>query len=648
MSITNKCIHNNTKNSGNVQSTTTAECRCFDGNGTSINDNDAIIDSTTDHNDTASTTTTTTKTHNNHYDNFGNYQPYRIRYTAEQVQIYQSHVPTDASTESEMGTRPELHADICKTTNGRKTDSNDNNNKVIVVDPSHYQPMGTWTLRQINDQRRQHSFAGTWQPNSIRHSLPYLTHGEGIYLYSLDAIERDEEIAEDKEDNSGSNDCNDTLSNFVLPTVKGTKRYIDWTSQAVCANLGHSIPQQILSATIQQMQTIPYIYSGLGVTEIRIRLNALLNESILPEPLVVAVYPNSGAEANEAGILLARRYTQRTKILSLYRSYHGATFMASSVTGDYRRWYNEPYQQQYDNTADTHFVSSSSSHQFLKAFHPFPLFFQYSGTTPSEQVISALHMLEEQIIHEGPYNIASIVMESIIGAGGCCIYPSQYIHGIRAICNKYGILLHFDEIMVGFGRTGMMFGFQHYHNVVPDIVTAAKGITCAYVPLSMMACRKDILDHFETIPLGWGSTYESHPVALATAYETIKYILQNNTLQHVQSVSSTFRSEMERLAAIHPCIKQYRAIGLFGCFDVHDMDGYHPKLPCEDGNESTGNVEAYQKYIRAYDDNGLIGLHRYPHIHCAPPLIISNDELYDGFQRLHQALLVLDDALGYH
>ena len=502
--------------------------------------------------------------------------------------------------------------------------------------------MGTWSLSQIQKKRQQHSFAGTWQPNSIRHTLPYITHGSGIYLYALIPRKEGEEEEEDEDENKRNND---NLSN--LSTAREMKRrvYIDWTSQAVCANLGHSIPQQILNATIQQMQTIPYIYSGLGITEIRIRINALLNEYILPDPLVVAVYPNSGAEANEAGILLARRYTQRTKILSLYRSYHGATPIASSVTGDYRRWYNEPYQQ-YDSHC------TSSSNQFVKAFHPFPLFFQHAGTTRSEQVISALHMLEEQIIQEGPCNIASIVMESIIGAGGCCIYPVQYIQGIRAICNKYGILLHFDEIMVGFGRTGRMFGFQHYHNVIPDIVTVAKGITCAYVPLSMMACRKDILDHFETVPLGWGSTYESHPVALATAYETIKYLLQNNIVQHVQTVALTFRNEMERLATIHPCIKQYRAIGLFGCFDVHDNNGCHPKLPYQttnttDCSSNDCNMEAYQKYIKAYDDNGLIGLHRYPHIHCAPPLIISDDELHDGFQRLHQALLVLDDALGF-
>jgi taurine--2-oxoglutarate transaminase len=527
-----------------------------------------------------------------------NYLPWKLRQNLEQQKLdccrvkEQSHLSASSSLSSFNESDPIF------------TEANDDDHPT-VLDPAHLQPLGSWSSSQIEHSRQCHPFCMTWVPNHMRHSLPCITHGEGVFLYGA-------------------------------ATDSGTpKQYLDWTSQAVCANLGHSIPNQIVQGVLRQMERVPYVYGGLAVTEVRIRLNALLNEYVLPKPLCVAVYPSSGAEANEAGIVLAQRYTGRTKIISFYRSYHGGKGYASAVTGDPRRWYNP------SNNVCGGSVSLSST--FIKAFHPFPLFFQHRGATSAEQVSSALLMLEELICYEGHQTVASIVMESIVGAGGCLIMPIQYMQGLRAICNKYGILLHLDEVMVGFGRTGTMFGFQHYNNVIPDIVTAAKGLTAASVPLSMMACSRTIMDHFENQPLGWGSTYESHPVALASAYETVRYMLQENLLLHVQSMAPIFRCEMDRLASVHPCIKQYRAVGLFGCFDVHDIDGC-TKLPFE----NTDHDHAFHRYVQAYADNGLIGLHRYPHIHCAPPLIISKEELLDGFSRLHRSLVVLDEALGFH
>ena len=302
----------------------------------------------------------------------------------------------------------------------------------------------------------------TWVPGRARENVMNVTHGKGVYLY----------------DDHG-------------------KEYLDWTSQAVCANLGHDVPKELIEAATHQMASLPFIYGGIGITEVRTRMNQLMAE-ILPGNLRAAVFPSSGAEANEAGIMMARRFTGRPKVLSFYRSYHGATAHAGAATGDMRRWYGS------DNVPG-----------FVKAFNPFPLFFQHGGAQASqeEQVQAALTMLEEQILNEGPDQIASIMMESIVGAGGCLVMPPGYMQGVRAICDKYGILLHFDEVMVGFGRTGAMFGFQNYEGVLPDIVSAAKGISGATVPLSMTACSEDIMAYFEDIPLGWGSTYQAHPVA---------------------------------------------------------------------------------------------------------------------------------------
>jgi taurine--2-oxoglutarate transaminase len=143
------------------------------------------------------------------------------------------------------------------------------------------------------------------------------------------------------------------------------------------------------------------------------------------------------------------------------------------------------------------------------------------GASEQERVETALLMLEEQLLNEGPETIASFVMESIVGAGGVLVMPKGYMQGVRAICDRYGILMHLDEVMVGFGRTGKLFGFQNYRGVMPDIVSCAKGISSACIPLSMTACNADIMEFFEDKALGWGSTYQAHPVALACAYENI-------------------------------------------------------------------------------------------------------------------------------
>lgn len=462
------------------------------------------------------------------------------------------------------------------------------NDDAPAIDAAHFEPMGSWSAEKVSQSRTENPFMQTWVAGKSRHSVPHMTHGEGVYLFDVDG-----------------------------------KKYLDWTSQAVCANLGHSLPESVIMAAAQQMSSLPFVYGGIGVTEVRVRLNQLLSE-ILPGDLRAAVFPSSGAEANEAGMMMARRYTGRSKVISWYRSYHGATANALSATGDYRRWYGG---EQVPN--------------MVKAFNPFPIFFDHAGDNEEERVQQALNMLEEQILNEGPDNIASIMMESIVGAGGCLIMPDGYMQGIRAICDKYGILMHCDEVMVGFGRTGKLLGFQNYKGVMPDIVTSAKGISSAAIPLSMTACSQPIMDFFEERSLGWGSTYQAHPVALATAYENIKYLLQKDIVGSVQRMAPLFDAQMERLANKHPCIKQYRAIGLFGCLDVHQPCGSNPKL------QHSAPHEAFLKYKTAFTANGLVGLHRYPHIHCAPPLCITEEELLDGFDRLDNSLYTLDDALGF-
>lgn len=387
--------------------------------------------------------------------------------------------------------------------------------------------------------------------------------------------------------------------------------------------MGYDLPETVIDATMKQMKELPYIYGGLGIVEVRARLSQLISE-ILPGDLQGMVFPSSGSEANEAAIMLARRYSGKYKVINWYRSYHGGTTNSQQATGDFRRWYGGD------------FVPG-----FVKAANPYPLFWDLAGNTEEERTQMALNMLEEQILNEGPDTIALIQFESVVGGGGVLVPPKGYMQGVRALCDKYNILMHCDEVMVGFGRTGEMFGFQHYEGVIPDIVTAAKGLSSASLPISMMATRKHIMDDFDDKPLGWGSTYQAHPVAMACAYENVKHLLKEDVLGHVQRLSGTFEDTMKSISENHPCIKQYRSVGLFGCFDVHTPDGSNPQL------QHTAINSAFVTYKKAYTDNGLMGLLRPPHLHVAPPLIISEDELLDGFDRQDKSLYALDEALGF-
>lgn len=454
------------------------------------------------------------------------------------------------------------------------------------VDPSHYQPFGSWSEDQIRSAAKDHCML-TWAPSKAKNGLPLIVKGEGVYVYDVNG-----------------------------------KEYMDWTSQAVCTNAGQTVSPNVKNAIVEQMEAFPFVYGGMAMCETRARLSKLVSD-ILPEGLTGCAFPSSGSEANEAAIMMARRFTGKTKIINWYRSYHGGTSNSSAATGDFRRLYNH-------NPSD-----------FVKAWNPSPNFFEFAGENEEERTKSALLMLEEQIIAEGPQTVASIMFESIPGAAGVLTLPEGYMQGVRAICDKYDILLHIDEVMVGFGRTGKMWGFQHYEGVVPDIVTSAKGLSASVMPISMVAISDKLLEFFEENPMGWGSTYQAHPVAMAGAYASVKDMLEKDTVGHVASLAPIFAKHIEECAYAHPCIKQYRSVGLFGCLDMMTPDGEQPQMFHE------GRIPASAKYAKAFNDAGLIGLFRPPVIHIAPPLVITEEELKIGFERQHEALEVLDKELGY-
>lgn len=214
--------------------------------------------------------------------------------------------------------------------------------------------------------------------------------------------------------------------------------------------------------------------------------------------------------------------------------------------------------------------------------------------------------------------------------------PKGYMEGVRALCDKYGILMICDEVMVGFGRTGKFWGFQHFDGVVPDILTSAKGLSAAYLPLAVVGVRQKIKDYFMDRPLGWGATFANHPVAMACAYECVKHTLKHDLAGNAAALEPVMVEEMEKIVSKHASVRQARAIGLFGCLDLVGADGQ--------------SIQDYQdapspktmEFRRAMFEHGLWGLFRPPLLHCAPPLVINEAELRDGFSRLDKALASLN------
>jgi len=422
----------------------------------------------------------------------------------------------------------------------------------------------------------------SWGPSKPRNELTTIVRGKGVYLY----------------------DNND-------------KEYLDWTSQAICTNFGHEVPEAVVEAINKQLKDVPYIYGGLGMVPVRARLSKLLAE-ISPGDITGFLFPTGGTEANEAAIRMARRYTGRHKIMTQYRSYHGGTANSLGATGDFRRGFTE-----------------MGVTGFVKIFNPQPLGFSW-GNTDEECARISLQALEEQILVEGPGSVAAIMLETVVGAGGVLVPPEGYMQGVRALCDKYDIVLILDEVMAGFGRTGELFAFQNFPGVVPDIITSAKGLTGAFLPMSLVGVREHIRQFFIENPLGWGATYHAHPVAMACAYECVKHIISTKMCENAKNMQPVMMEEIQKLVEKHDSVKQGRCIGLFGCIDLQGKDGRSIQVLAA---ASPPAVTNFRKSLR---ENGLIALFRPPLLHCCPPLVITEEQLRDGFQRLSKALTTLD------
>jgi taurine---2-oxoglutarate transaminase len=434
------------------------------------------------------------------------------------------------------------------------------------------------TSQEIVDLSRKHTLF-EWSAQGAVDPIP-VSHAKGCYFYTPDG-----------------------------------RRFLDFNSQLMAVNIGHG-DERVINAMHEQATKLQYVNPFMA-TEPRARLGAKLAE-LAPGDINVFFLTNGGADAVENAVKLARLYSGRHKILARYRSYHGATAAGMTLTGDPRRWANEPGIPGVVHVLDP-----------------------YHGVQRGwDDAAASLAMIEEVIQLEGSHTIAAFILESVTGTNGILVPPPGYMEGVRTLCDKYGILMIADEVMAGFGRTGRWFAIEHW-NVVPDLITMAKGLTSAYVPLGAVGMRQKIADHFKDKVFYGGLTYGNHPIACATALATIAVYEEDDLIGNSQGMGAVMTELMREMTEMHPCVGATRNIGLFGIFElVKSRSTMEPLAPF---NGTSPEMAALNKELRA---NGVYTIVRWNTFFTNPPLCINEAELREGFAAIDKALTVVDRMLG--
>ncbi len=399
------------------------------------------------------------------------------------------------------------------------------------------------------------------------------------------------------------------------------KKYLDFSSQLMNVNIGHG-NQRITKAVANQMEKLSYVYPGMA-TEVRGALGKKLAE-ITPGNLTKSFFTLGGAEAIENAIKLARIYTGRHKIISHYRSYHGATCGAISVGGDPRK---------FD-------VDDQSGNNFIHVENPYAYRCPWNSSSLEECGELALAHLERVIQFENTNAIAAILFEGESGSSGCIKYPPMYLKKVRDICDKYGILMIDDEVMSGFGRTGKMFGIDH-HGVTPDIMCLAKGLTSGYLPLGAMIVTDTIAKYFDDKPLALGLTYSAHAVSCAAALENLAIIEEDDLVNKAAQMGNYIEAEVEKLKDNHPSIGDFRNTGLLGCIEL--VKNRETKEPVTVWNARPKEMDVTNKMAAKIRELGMFTFVRWNWIFIAPPLNITKEEVDEGLKIISQAIAIADE-----
>ncbi|HLX32871.1 MAG TPA: aminotransferase class III-fold pyridoxal phosphate-dependent enzyme [Gaiellaceae bacterium] len=396
-------------------------------------------------------------------------------------------------------------------------------------------------------------------------------------------------------------------------------RYLDFASQLVNVSIGHQHPK-LVAAIKEQAEKLCTIGPPMA-TEPRSTLARLIAE-VTPGDISMTFFTNGGAEANENAIKLARWYTGREKIVARYRSYHGATAGAVSLTGDPRRWPAEPGIPGVVRMLDPYTYR-------CPAGHPDPC-----------PVCTGAPHLEEILQYEGPENVAAVILETVTGTNGILVPPDGYLQSIREVCDRHGILLIADEVMAGFGRTGKWFAVEHW-DVVPDIITMAKGINSGYVPLGAMAIREPIADWVRDKYFAGGLTYSGHPLACAVGVASIEAFREEEIVEHAAEMGPVFGSLLGELQEKHPSIGDVRGLGCFWGLDlVRNRATREPLVPFNASGEAAAPMARLGK---AALERGLYLMTHFNVIMICPPLTITRDELAEGIAILDDTLAIADE-----
>ena len=413
-------------------------------------------------------------------------------------------------------------------------------------------------------------------------------HAEGVYLYDYDG-----------------------------------KRYIDFSSGLMNVNIGHG-NQRVTDAVVKQMQEVSYVTPSC-VTKVRGELGKKLAE-ICPGDLNKAFFTLCGATSIENGIKLARLYTGRHKILTRYQSYHGASYGAMSASGDPRKLPMDAQQ----------------SPNFVHFDLPYLYRWEYSEVE-SQNIASLLKesvaSLERIIAYEGAGNIAAILLEGESGSSGCLKYPIGYLKAVREICNRHGMLLIMDEVMSGFGRTGKWFGFQN-HNIIPDMIAMAKGLTCGYLPFGCLMVSDKIAAKYDDTMLPLGLTYSAHPVSCAAALETLHIYEDDGLIENCIAMGQYVNEQVELLKQKHPSIGDFRNTGLLGCIEL--VKNRTTKEPMAPFNAKPDEMTVMNKVAAKIKDLGMYTFVRWSYIFIAPPLIVTKEQIDEGLKIISEAISIAD------
>jgi taurine---2-oxoglutarate transaminase len=394
------------------------------------------------------------------------------------------------------------------------------------------------------------------------------------------------------------------------------KRYLDFSSQLVNTNIGLQHPKvtAAIAAQAAKLATIAPQHANEARGEAATRIAGLA-----PDGMEKVFFTNGGADAIENAIRMARLHTGRSNVLSFYRSYHGNTGAAINATGDPRRWPNE--------------FATGHVHFFGPHLYRTPFWSQ----TEQQESERALQHLEQVIQYEGPSTIAAILLETVVGTAGVLVPPPGYLEGVRALCDKHGIVYIADEVMCGFGRTGTWFAFEHF-GVVPDLITFAKGSNSGYVPVGGVIISDEIAATFDDRVFPGGLTYSGHPLACASVVATIDAMKDEGVLENAAAIGTDVLGPgLRELAERHPVIGEVRGLGVFWALDLVSSRETRAMLAPYGGTSEA--MTALMAQCRA---RGLMPFINYNRIHVVPPCTVSESEAKEGLGILDEVFTVID------